>query len=143
MDDRFDLERFVAAQDDAGNYGRAVSELRRGHKTSHWIWFVFPQIAGLGQSEMSRRFAISSLEEAQAYLAHGVLSSRLHECATILAEQSDRTIEQIFGNVDARKLRSSMTMFMRAGPGDALFPLVLERYFHGAPDGETDDRIRT
>src|ERR1700733_7206408 len=99
MDDRYDLERFVAAQDAGGTYEHAVAELRRGRKTSHWMWFVFPQIAGLGLSPVSRRFAIASLEEARAYLAHPVLGSRLFECAGILAQTPGRTAEQIFGGI--------------------------------------------
>jgi uncharacterized protein (DUF1810 family) len=124
MDHGFELERFVAAQDADGTYERAVAELQRGHKESHWMWFVFPQIAGLGHSEMSRQFAISSLEEAQAYLEHAILGHRLRECATILVEQADRPIEQIFGSLDAKKLHSSMTLFMRATPGDDIFQAV-------------------
>jgi uncharacterized protein (DUF1810 family) len=141
MEDGFNLERFVAAQDADACYARAVTELRLGHKASHWMWFVFPQIAGLGQSEMSRRFAISSLEEARAYLRHGTLGPRLQECTTILLGQSDRTAEEIFGRLDAHKLRSSMTLFMRAAPGDGHFRRVLDQYFCGMPDTETDDRI--
>jgi uncharacterized protein (DUF1810 family) len=141
MDDSLELERFVTAQDTNATYERAVSELRRGHKTSHWMWFVFPQIAGLGQSDMSRRFAISSLEQAQAYLRHTTLGPRLHECAAILLDQSNRTAEDIFGSLDAQKLRSSMTLFMRASPGDTAFQQVLDRYFDGRQDGATDDRL--
>jgi uncharacterized protein (DUF1810 family) len=141
MDGDFDLERFVAAQDAGATYERAVTELRFGRKVSHWMWFVFPQIAGLGQSEMSRRFAISSLEEARAYLRHGTLGPRLQECATILVDRSDRTADAIFGHLDADKLRSSMTLFLRAAPDDDLFQQVLDRYFDGVPDTETDARI--
>ncbi|HVA24193.1 MAG TPA: DUF1810 domain-containing protein, partial [Chloroflexota bacterium] len=113
MDDPYDLERFVAAQDERETYEDAVAELRRGLKMSHWMWFVFPQIAGLGQSSMSRRFAISSLQEAQAYLEHPVLGPRLAECTAMLLEATGRTGEQIFGSIDAQKLHSSMTLFMR------------------------------
>jgi uncharacterized protein (DUF1810 family) len=141
MDDRFKLERFVAAQDADGTYERAVAELRIGHKTSHWMWFVFPQIAGLGHSEQSSRFAISSLEEARAYLQHAILGGRLHECAAILAEPSDRRIEEILGSVDAQKLRSSMTLFLRAAPDAGLFQRVLDRHFAGGPDPRTDDLL--
>ena len=137
----FELDRFVTAQDADGVYERAVAELRRGHKTSHWMWFVFPQIAGLGHSQMSRRFAISSLDEAVAYLRHPVLGPRLRGCAAVLADRSDRTAEQIFGPVDADKLHSSMTLFMRADPEEDLFRRVLDRYFGGLPDNGTDDRL--
>ena len=141
MDDLFHLGRFVSAQDAASTYDGAVGELRRGRKTGHWMWFVFPQIAGLGLSALSREFAISSREEACAYLRHAILGPRLLECTAILAERPDRTAEQMFGAVDARKLHSSMTLFMRAYPGQPLFRLVLDRYFDGLPDAATDERI--
>src|SRR6201994_4593576 len=111
MDDPYDLERFVAAQDSGSVFDTALAELRRGRKTSHWIWFVFPQIAGLGQSPTSRRYAISSLAEAQAYLAHPVLGPRLIECATVVRDLPGRSADEIFGGIDAIKLRSSMTLF--------------------------------
>ena len=133
-----DLERFVDAQDARGTYASAVDELRAGRKTSHWMWFVFPQIAGLGMSEMSRRYAISSLEEARAYLAHPILGARLRECARILTEVEGMTAEDVFGPVDAMKLRSSMTLFARAAPEDQLFRDVLDRYFGGVADDATD-----
>src|SRR5437764_9034140 len=101
MEDPYNLERFVAAQNDGGTYARAVEELRRGRKTSHWMWFVFPQIAGLGQSQTSRTYAIASLEEARAYLRHPVLGPRLRECAGIVGRAEAATAEQIFGVVDA------------------------------------------
>ena len=135
----FDLRRFTDAQD--GTYEYAAAELRRGRKTSHWMWFVFPQIAGLGHSDMSRRYAISSLAEARAYLAHPVLGRRLVECASILVGLADRTAEQVFGAIDAQKLRSSMTLFRRADPHEPVFAQVLDRYFDGAEDPATEDRI--
>jgi uncharacterized protein (DUF1810 family) len=135
----FDLERFTAAQ--RGTYEHAVAELRRGQKTSHWMWFVFPQIAGLGFSATSRRYAITSLAEARAYLAHPVLGARLIECASIVAGQSGRTAEQIFGSIDAQKLRSSMTLFLRADPARKVFADVLARYFDGTADSATDARL--
>ena len=104
-----DLERFVTAQDSGGTYRRAVAELRKGRKASHWMWFIFPQIAGLGHSAMAQAYAISNLAEAQAYLAHPVLGPRLVECAEILASHRGLSAEQIFGGIDAIKLRSSMT----------------------------------
>jgi len=140
-DDPYDLQRFVAAQDAGGTYRRAAAELRNGRKDSHWMWFVFPQVAGLGYSQASRTYAISSLAEARAYLAHPVLGPRLIECAAILTGLPDRTAEQIFGEVDALKLRSSMTLFMRAAPGEPVFRQVLDRYFGGEPDSATERRI--
>lgn len=137
----FDLDRFVSAQDERGTYAQALSELRRGRKDSHWMWFVFPQIAGLGFSATSRHFAISSLAEAQAYLAHPVLGPRLVEAAQLVATTEGRTAEQIFGGTDAQKLRSSMTLFSRAAPDEPSFRLVLERYFEGIPDPATEARL--
>src|ERR1700757_1916697 len=109
MDDPWRLERFVTAQERGGTYQEAVAELRAGAKVSHWMWFVFPQIAGLGMSAMSQEFAITSIAEARAYLSPPVLGPRLRECARIVAETEDRSAERIFGSVDAMKLRSSMT----------------------------------
>jgi uncharacterized protein (DUF1810 family) len=140
-DDPYDLQRFVAAQDAGGTYRRATAELRNGRKDSHWMWFIFPQIAGLGYSPASRTYAISSLEEARAYLAHPVLGTRLIECAAILADGPDRTAEQIFGEIDALKLRSSMTLFMHAAADEPVFRQILDRYFAGGPDSATEQRI--
>jgi uncharacterized protein (DUF1810 family) len=141
MDDPYDLARFVAAQDTRGTYHQATAELRAGRKVSHWMWFVFPQIAGLGQSSVSRRYAIGSVAEARAYLAHPVLGPRLTECAAIVAGLAGRTAEQIFGGIDALKLRSSMTLFRHADPGEPLFARVLELYFGGSPDPATEQRL--
>jgi uncharacterized protein (DUF1810 family) len=143
MGDPYNLQRFTEAQDAGGTYARAVAELRGGRKQSHWMWFVFPQIAGLGQSPASRRFAISSLEEARAYLRHPVLGTRLAECTRILQERPGHDAEQIFGGLDAQKLRSSMTLFLRAAPGEAPFGTILRQYFGGAPDPVTDRLIGT
>ena len=140
--DAYDLERFVVAQDARGTYASAVAELRAGRKLTHWMWFVFPQIAGLGMSETSRRYAIPSLEEARRYLAHPILGERLRECARILTELDGRTADDVFGPVDAMKLRSSMTLFARAAPEDPLFAEVLDRYFDGVADDATDARLR-
>ncbi len=118
MDDAYDLERFVAAQDAGGTYETALAELRRGRKTSHWIWFVFPQIAGLGSSPTSRRYAISGLDEARAYLRHPVLGPRLDEAARTLLAHPGTDAAQILGALDAQKLRSSMTLFHRADPAE-------------------------
>jgi uncharacterized protein (DUF1810 family) len=140
-DDPYDLARFVTAQDAGGTYERAVAELRAGRKTSHWIWFVFPQVAGLGRSPASRQFSISTLDEARAYLDHPVLGRRLRECAGILASLAGRSAEQIFGSLDAMKLRSSMTLFQRAAPDEALFGQVLASYFDAMPDPATEQLI--
>jgi uncharacterized protein (DUF1810 family) len=139
--DEYGLERFVEAQDQGATYQHAVDELRRGQKTSHWIWFIFPQIAGLGRSPASRHYAISSLEEARSYLRHPVLGPRLLECSEIVATTERKTAMEIFGPIDAQKLRSSMTLFMRAAPEQPLFQQVLDRYFEGRPDPATDDLI--
>ena len=133
------LGRYVEAQ--AHVYDGALDELRRGRKTGHWIWFIFPQIAGLGYSELSRRFAISSLGEARAYLAHPVLGARLRECAAALLATTNRTAEEILGATDAMKVRSSMTLFHRAAPDEPLFAEVLDRFYGGVPDAATDARL--
>jgi uncharacterized protein (DUF1810 family) len=138
MDDRYDLGRFVAAQDRGGTYQAAVDELRAGRKLSHWMWFVFPQIAGLGHSPVSRRYAISSLAEARAYLAHPVLGPRLIECTGIVRDLRGRTAEEIFGGIDALKLRSSVTLFARADPANLLFGELLDAYFDGVADELTE-----
>ncbi len=143
MGDPYDLARFVAAQDAGGTYDRAVAELRRGRKQSHWMWFVFPQIAGLGQSPASRRFAISSPEEARAYLAHPVLGPRLAECTRILQQAPEHDAARVFGGLDAQKLRSSMTLFARAAPAEVSFGAVLDTYFGGEPDPATDRILGT
>jgi uncharacterized protein (DUF1810 family) len=135
-----DLERFVRAQDSGGTYQRALTELRNGRKTSHWMWFIFPQSAGLGRSAMAQAYAISHLAEAQGYLAHPVLGPRLVECAEILASHSGLTAEHIFGGIDAVKLRSSMTLFAHADPDQAIFQQVIDQYFDG-PDPETERRL--
>ena len=139
MDDPYDLERFVAAQ--SGIYERALDEMRRANKTGHWMWFIFPQIAGLGFSDMAERYGISSLDEARAYLRHPVLGPRLRTCAGVVAETTGRTAEQILGGIDAMKLRSSTTLFLRAAPEEVVFATVLQRYFDGEPDPATDSRL--
>jgi uncharacterized protein (DUF1810 family) len=131
------LQRFVEAQNGGGAFERALAELRAGRKTSHWMWFVFPQRAGLGQSEMSRRYAIDSPEEARAYLDHPVLGPRLVECAEALLEHEDRSATEIMGEIDAVKLRSSMTLFAAVAPEQPAFQQVLDRYFDGEPDAST------
>lgn len=143
MNDQFDLARFQRAQDTGRVYEQAVTELRAGRKSGHWMWFVFPQIAGLGRSPTAQRYAISSLSEARAYLEHPVLGARLRECASILAATEGRTAPQILGDIDALKLRSSMTLFARAAPDPATFEAVLDRYFDGIADDATDARLAT
>jgi uncharacterized protein (DUF1810 family) len=141
--DPWRLERFVTAQDRGGTYQRAVAELRAGAKASHWMWFVFPQVAGLGLSEIAQRYAIESVAEARAYLAHPVLGPRLRECARIVADTEGRSAERIFGPVDAMKLRSSMTLFAAADeePGESVFLAVLAKYFDGVADEATVTRL--
>jgi uncharacterized protein (DUF1810 family) len=134
-----DLSRFVDAQ--ARVYDDALNELRAGRKTSHWMWFVFPQIAGLGRSPTARQYAIASLAEAEAYAAHPVLGERLRESARVLTELEGRSAEQVFGGLDALKLRSSMTLFARAAPDEPLFSDVLEHFFGGEEDPATLERL--
>jgi uncharacterized protein (DUF1810 family) len=131
------LQRFVSAQD--GVYAGIVDELRRGHKTGHWMWFVFPQIAGLGRSETSRYYALRSLDEARAYLHQPTLGPRLRECAALVLDAPTASAEAMFGSIDAIKLRSSMTLFMRAAPDEAVFGRVLDRFYGGLPDPATDE----
>jgi uncharacterized protein (DUF1810 family) len=135
------LQRFVIAQDQDGVYDRAVRELQAARKQSHWMWFIFPQLAGLGRSPMAQLYAISDLAEAQAYLRHPVLGPRLLECANLLTTVGGRSAEQIFGAVDAQKLRSSMTLFGRAAPQEPVFQDVLDRYFEGKEDDATTSRL--
>jgi uncharacterized protein (DUF1810 family) len=135
MADPFNLQRFLDAQ--APVYERARRELEAGRKESHWMWFIFPQIAGLGQSPMSIRFAIASLDEAKAYLAQPVLGARLRECATLVLDAEGRTARQIFGPIDELKFRSSMTLFARAAPDEELFQRCIDKYFAGGSDPAT------
>jgi uncharacterized protein (DUF1810 family) len=131
-----DLERFVEAQRPV--YAQVLAELRSGRKTSHWMWFVFPQLAGLGTSAISRHYAIGSLDEARAYLDHPLLGARLRECGRLLLATGTHRPEAILGPVDALKLRSSMTLFHRADPSERLFIDVLERFFGGVTDPASD-----
>lgn len=140
MSDPFHLGRFVAAQ--ASVYDEAIAELRAGRKASHWMWFVFPQLAGLGRSATAQRYAVASLEEAQAYLAYPLLGSRLRECVGILLRHETLTAHAVFGSPDDLKLRSSLTLFAQAAGNDPLFPEALNRYFAGQPDPETLRRLR-
>lgn len=134
MSDPFDLGRFVTAQ--ADSYAAALDEIRGGAKRSHWMWHIFPQIASLGHSDMARRYAIRSLDEARAFLEHPVLGARLRECLTVLQGLEEGTATSIFGEIDAMKLRSSLTLFEQAG-GGPLFAAAIDRWFASEPDPAT------
>jgi uncharacterized protein (DUF1810 family) len=133
--DSYDLQRFVDAQ--AGVYDRALAELRRGRKQSHWMWFVFPQVAGLGSSAMSERYAIRGAAEARAYLADPLLGKRLLECADVLLAVTGRTAREILGSPDDMKLRSSATVFAAVSPSGSVFHRILEKYYGGVEDAST------
>jgi uncharacterized protein (DUF1810 family) len=133
--DQFDLRRFVDAQDRV--YDAVVGELRSGQKRSHWIWFVFPQLRGLGHSPTAQHYAIASLDEARAYLMHEVLGPRLRECARLVADIDGRSANDIFGWPDNLKVRSSMTLFARATDNDAEFRAVLDKFYNGEEDAAT------
>lgn len=137
--DAFRLERFVEAQSSV--YATVLEELRGGEKRSHWMWFIFPQIRGLGRSPMAERFAIGSLEEARAYLAHGVLGARLRECTGLVNAVEGRTASEIFGYPDDLKFHSSMTLFARAAEGEAVFREALAKYFGGEMDEGTVAKV--
>lgn len=134
-----DLDRFLVAQEHV--HASALDELRRGRKTGHWIWFIFPQVAGLGRSTTSQQYAIQSLDEARAYLADPVLGARLHECVAAVLAVRGRTVDEILGPLDAMKLRSSLTLFHRAAPDDPLLREALDRLYGGAVDEATDARL--
>ena len=135
MNTEFDLDRFVSAQDPV--YSDVLAELRTGKKRSHWMWFVFPQIAGLGRSEMARKYAIASSDEAAAYLAHPVLGPRLRECARLVATHRDMDIGEILDGPDDLKFHSSMTLFSDVAPDEAIFQTCLDQFFDGRPDAAT------
>jgi uncharacterized protein (DUF1810 family) len=141
VDDPFDLQRFVDAQESGGTYGAALAELRRGRKTSHWMWFVFPQLAGLGRSATARHYALRGADEAQAYLAHPVLGPRLRACAQALTALPACDPVAVLGSVDAQKLRSSMTLFATVTSDDPVFGEVLDRCFGGQDDPLTRDLL--
>ncbi|MCW2839429.1 MAG: hypothetical protein JWR55_912 [Aeromicrobium sp.] len=134
--DAYDLEHFVAAQA-GGTYERALAELRAGRKTSHWMWFVFPQVAGLGHSQMSVRYALSGTDEAGAYWEHAVLGARYRECAGAVDDLGDVSLVDVLGSVDAQKLHSSLTLFAAAVPGTHLLDRLLDRHFGGTADPGT------
>jgi len=135
MSDPYDLQRFVEAQNPV--YAKVCSELREGRKRSHWMWFVFPQIVGLGSSPLARKFAISSLVEAAAYLVHPILGPRLAECTKLVNLVEGRSVAEIFGHPDDLKFRSSMTLFARARQDNQVFVAALQKYFKGEPDPAT------
>jgi uncharacterized protein (DUF1810 family) len=135
----FNLQRFVDAQ--APIYDQVRRELMVGRKQSHWMWFIFPQIAGLGQSPMSIRFAIASLDEAKAYLAHPVLGARIRECAQLSLYVEGKTAREIFGLIDEMKFRSSMILFARAASDEEIFHRCIDKYFAGAPDPATSAKL--
>ena len=139
MVDPYNLQRFVAAQQDV--YEQVCSELRRGRKTSHWMWFIFPQIRGLGSSETARHFAISSREEARAYLEHRLLGPRLNDCTRLVTLIEDKSVEEIFGYPDDLKFKSSMTLFAHAAADNTMFLEALKKYFDGEFDPLTMDRL--
>jgi uncharacterized protein (DUF1810 family) len=139
MDDPFDLQRFVAAQ--APVYDGVCAELSAGRKRSHWMWFIFPQIRGLGSSAMAQRYAIASLAEAAAYLDHQVLGARLRACTGLVNAVDGRSVHEIFGSPDDMKFHSSMTLFLRASPEDASFRTALDKYFSGKLDQATIERL--
>jgi uncharacterized protein (DUF1810 family) len=139
--DPFDLRRFLDAQDRV--YDTVVAELRNGAKRSHWIWFVFPQLRGLGHSATAQHYGITSLDEARAYLAHPVLGPRLRECTRLVAAIDGRSVDQIFGRPDNLKVRSSMTLFAHATDDNAEFRAVLDKFYAGEDDPATVDRLRT
>lgn len=137
MGAQFDLERFVTAQDPI--YETVAAELRAGRKQTHWMWFIFPQIAGLGRSDMAERYGIASLEEARAYLAHTVLGQRLRQCTALVLEVQDKDADAIFGYPDRMKFQSCMTLFCHAAPEDTetVFREALERFYDGREDEQT------
>jgi uncharacterized protein (DUF1810 family) len=135
MDDPYDLQRFVDAQQTV--FDTAREELRGGRKRSHWMWFIFPQIAGLGRSATAARYALSSLAEARAYLAHPLLGERLRECAELVAALQDKSVSEIFGYPDDLKFHSSVTLFAQAAERGSVFDVCLQKYFAGQADAAT------
>lgn len=139
MTDVFNLQRFLEAQERV--YDTVLDELRAGRKSSHWIWFIFPQIAGLGHSGMAQKFAITSLDEAKAYLQHPVLGARLKTCTQLVLDVEGRSADEIFDYPDYLKFRSCLTLFSTASPDNALFNAAPHKYFHGKPDTLTLDLL--
>lgn len=135
QNDPFDLDRFLKAQ--ADDYEDALAEIKAGQKRTHWMWYIFPQLNGLGFSSMSKRYSIKSIEEAKAYLHHPILGSRLLECAQAVVDVEGRSIAAIFGSPDDQKLRSCATLFASVSPSDSVFERILEKYYHGERDDQT------
>ena len=140
MSDIYNLQRFLDAQESI--YEEVLEELKQGRKTSHWMWYIFPQIKGLGRTSTAQHFAISSLEEAKAYLKNSILESRLRECTRLVLEIDNRNIKQIFGHPDYLKFRSSMTLFLYATKDNKIFNDALLKYFEGQPDQLTLDILK-
>lgn len=138
--DPYDLQCFVDAQSHC--FKQVCRELSEGRKQSHWMWFIFPQLKGLGHSAMANRYAISSLREAEAYLTHPILGSRLRHCTQLVILVEDRSIQEIFGVPDNLKFRSSMTLFANAAAENKVFKDALQKYFAGIPDQQTIDRLQ-
>jgi uncharacterized protein (DUF1810 family) len=130
-----DLERFVEAQNPV--YGQVMEELQAGRKRSHWMWYVFPQLDGLGHSAMAERYALAGIDEARAYLAHPLLGPRLEACVTALLQHGDKSAREILGSPDHLKLRSCLTLFARAAPDNPLFQFALVQFYDGEPDAQT------
>jgi uncharacterized protein (DUF1810 family) len=141
IDDPYDLHRFIRSQQDT--YAQAVDELAEGRKTSHWMWFVFPQLRGLGRSAMATKYGIASLDEARAYLAHPLLGPRLKQCVRLVLRIDGRSIHDIFGSPDDMKFRSCMTLFDLAAPQEPIFAEALQKYFGGTPDARTLELLQT
>jgi uncharacterized protein (DUF1810 family) len=139
MEINYDLERFITAQDEV--YQTVLSELRSGHKKTHWMWFIFPQVAGLGTSEISRKYAIKSADEAAAYLAHPVLGPRLRACTNLVLASADSSIREIFDSPDDLKFHSCMTLFADVAPDEALFQACLDKFFDGRADTATLENL--
>ncbi|GAC1552020.1 MAG: DUF1810 domain-containing protein [Collimonas sp.] len=139
MNDQYNLQRFVAAQQPI--FDIVCDELSKGRKRSHWMWFIFPQIQGLGHSEMAFKYAISSLDEAKAYLEHPLLGPRLRDCSRLVAAVDERSVEEIFGFPDYMKFQSSMTLFAQASSDNQIFNACLRKYFDGEPDQTTLSRL--
>jgi len=135
MSDPYNLDRFLKAQEDS--YDTALDELKAGRKRSHWIWFVFPQLAGLGQSPTSQFYGITSLDEAVAYLQHPILGGRLYESLKVLQTLEETSADDVFGELDAMKFRSSLTLFAEADPADPILEAALDRWFDGRKDEKT------
>jgi uncharacterized protein (DUF1810 family) len=139
MSDPYDLQRFVDAQQPV--YARVIEELRKGRKTSHWMWFVFPQLQGLGYSAMAQKYAITSLDEARAYLDHPTLGARLNECTQLVLDVKSKRIGEILGPPDDLKFRSCLSLFARASDDPALFNEALAQFFEGVPDARTEELL--